>query len=256
MALQGPTTFDSPDTLKLHVCLLKGSRIPSPYHVSLHLKRGFSVDPKTWRIDPGCTISSTGSQQRHRNQPLMACLPFSSARRGFVPHLAADTWSGGSGFFAVLSGPRENSEFVVLSCDIIPIRFDAHLPLAINVITNKSLATTDTLQSLLAIHQLLPAVRMRSKDPWARRSLTVREKELFLRAKVNFMRPSKTKFSSLGTNFPIWSSALLLHTGRLQIPPEPLPFSACPQGSWPSESCLLISHNPFQLAVGGSEWTR
>ena len=55
-----------------------------------------------------------------------------------MPHLAADMWSGGSGFFAVLSGPRENSEFVVLSCDIIPIRFDAHLPLAINVITNKS----------------------------------------------------------------------------------------------------------------------
>ena len=43
-----------------------------------------------------------------------------------------------SGFFAVSSGPRENSEFVVLSCDIRPIRFDAHLPLAINVITNKS----------------------------------------------------------------------------------------------------------------------
>ena len=173
MAFQGPTTFDSPDTLKLHVCLLKGSRIPSPYHVSLHLKRGFSVDPKTWRIDPGCTISSTGSQQRHRNQPLMACLPFSSASRGFVPHLAADVWSGGSGFFAVLSGPRENSEFVVLSCDIIPIRFDAHLPLAINVITNKSFGHHGHVAVLAGNPPVVASNEgTRSKDPWARRSLT------------------------------------------------------------------------------------
>ena len=79
------------------------------------------------------------------------------------------------------------------------------------------------LQSLLAIHQLLPSKkgsRTWWKYPWARRSLTVREKLLVLLANVKVMRPSNTKFRAAGEIIPICFASLLLHSVLFTLTPS------------------------------------